>query len=58
MTRTVAEKWGYTQATIASWCRQGKICLVVKPEKKGGQWHIPINAKCPKAAKNSKKESE
>ena len=47
-TKEAAEKWGYTQATIASWCRQGKICLVVKPEKKGGQWRIPVNAECPK----------
>lgn len=46
-TKEAAEKWGYTQATIAKWCREGKICLVVKPEKKGGQWRIPVNAECP-----------
>lgn len=52
-TKEAAEKWGYTQDTISKWCREGKIFLVVKPEKKGGQWWIPVNAECPK--KNRKK---
>ena len=51
-TKEAAEKWGYTQDTISRWCREGKIYLVVKPEKKGGQWRIPANAECPRKIKN------
>lgn len=47
-TKEAAEKWGYTQSTVARWCRQGKIYLVMKPEKRGGKWLIPVNAECPK----------
>ncbi|MCI9486617.1 MAG: helix-turn-helix domain-containing protein [Lachnospiraceae bacterium] len=47
-TKEAAEKWGYAQGTIAKWCKEGKISLVVKPEKKGGQWRIPVNAECPR----------
>lgn len=47
-TKEAADIWGYSQATIAKWCREGKIQLEVKPKKKGGQWQIPVNAKCPK----------
>lgn len=36
-TKEAAEKWSYTQGTISKWCREGKISLVVKPKKKGGQ---------------------
>ncbi len=46
-TKEAAEKWGYTQATVASWCRQGKVCFVVKAKKKGNHWQIPVNAECP-----------
>lgn len=46
-TKEAAEKWGCTQSTVSKWCREGKICLVVKPEKKGGRWQIPVNAECP-----------
>ena len=46
-TKEAAEKWGYAQSTISKWCREDKISFVVKPEKKGGQWRIPVNAKCP-----------
>ena len=53
-TKEAAEKWSYTQATISKWCRQGKIYLVVKPEKRGGQWQIPVNAECPKQGKGKK----
>ena len=47
-TKEAAKKWGCTQDTVARWCRQGKIYLVMKPEKKGGQWRIPVNAEYPK----------
>lgn len=33
-TKEAAEKWGYTKGTISKWCREGKISLVIKPEKK------------------------
>lgn len=54
-TKEAAEKWGYTPDTIAKWCRQNKIFLVVKPEKRGGQWCIPANAECPKKIKRKGK---
>lgn len=47
-TKEAAEKWGYAQSTVSKWCREGKISLVVKPEKRDGQWRIPANAECPK----------
>ncbi|MDE5965746.1 MAG: helix-turn-helix domain-containing protein [Lachnospiraceae bacterium] len=50
-TKEAAKKWGYAQGTISKWCREGKIRLVVKPEKKGGQWQIPVNAECPNKEK-------
>ncbi len=53
-TKEAAEKWGYTQAAISKWCREGKISLVIKPEKKGGRWQIPVNAECPNKEKGSK----
>lgn len=52
-TKEASEKWGYAQSTISQWCREGKISLVVKPEKKSGQWRIPVNAECP--GKNQRK---
>ena len=60
-TKEAAEKWGCTQSTVSKWCREGKICLVVKPEKKGGRWQIPVNAECPitiKIAKERNNENE
>lgn len=51
-TKDAAEKWGYAQSTISKWCREGKILLVVKPEKRGGEWQIPVDAECPKKIKN------
>ncbi len=52
-TREASEKWGYPQSTIAKWCREGKISLVIKSEKKGGRWRIPVNAECPKKKKGT-----
>ncbi len=52
-TREAAEKWGYAQSTISKWCKEGKISLVVKPEKKGREWQIPVNAECPKPLKKN-----
>mgnify|MGYP002427416839 CR=1 FL=1 len=47
-TREAAKKWGCSQSAVSRWCREGKICFVVKPEKRGGRWQIPANAECPK----------
>lgn len=51
-TKTAAEKWGYTQATISNWCRQGMIDNA-EQDSKGRSWRIPINAKCPKPIKSN-----
>lgn len=46
-TKEAAEKWGYTQATISSWCRQG-IIDNAEQDSKGSPWRIPANAEYPK----------
>lgn len=51
-TREAAEKWGYTQATISRWCKEGLIPNVTR-DKPGSPWHIPANAKCPKKIKKA-----
>lgn len=55
-TKEAAEKWGYSESTVCKWCRDDKIQVLVKPEKVSGRWRIPINSKCPKPMKNSKKK--
>lgn len=52
-TKTASEKWGYTQATISKWCRNGDI-KDAEQDSKGSAWRIPINAKCPKPIKSNK----
>ena len=49
--KEASKKWGYTEATICKWCREDKISVTLKPEKKNGQWYIPSEAKCPKKKK-------
>ncbi len=49
--KEVAEKWGYSEATIRKWCQQGLIKVIVGAEKKSGRWQIPADAKCPKSIK-------
>ncbi len=51
-TKEASEEWGYTQATITSWCRQG-IIESAEQDFKGSPWRIPVNAECPK--KNRKR---
>ena len=46
-TKYFAELWGYSQATIAKWCREGLIEGAVQ-DSPGSPWRIPANAKCPK----------
>ena len=54
-TKEASEKWGYSQAVISKWCREG---LVDKAEqdKKGSPWRIPINTECPKKNKIRKEQ--
>lgn len=49
-TKEAAEKWGYSQATISKWCREGLI-KGANQYKSGSPWHIPKNAKCPRPIK-------
>lgn len=53
-TKDAAEKWGYSQATISKWCREGKIPNV-EHDASGSPWRIPADAECP-AKKPKKKE--
>lgn len=46
-TKEAAEKWGYSQQTIGSWCRKGLI-LGATQDDKGSPWHIPKDALCPR----------
>lgn len=49
--KEAAKKWGYSEATIRKWCKESKISVTFKAEKKSGQWQIPSEAKCPKKIK-------
>lgn len=49
-TKEAAEKWGYTQATVSKWCRDGKI-KDASQDAKGSPWHIPKDAECPRRIK-------
>lgn len=49
-TREASELWGYPQATISKWCREGLISGADQ-DRKGSPWHIPKDAKCPKPLK-------
>ena len=50
-TKEAAEKWGVTQATVARWCREGKISPMPTQDKKGSPWHIEPTATHPKKGK-------
>lgn len=54
-TKEAAEKWGYSQATVRKWCKDGLIPGVTQ-DNKGSPYHIPKDAKCPKKDKNTKAE--
>lgn len=49
-TKEASKKWGYSQVTIAKWCKEGKIKNATQ-DKVGSPWHIPMDAKCPKPIK-------
>ena len=53
-TREASELWGYPQATISKWCREGLIAGADQ-DRKGSPWHIPKDSKCPKPLKNNQK---
>ena len=50
-TKEASELWGYSQATISEWCRNGMI-EGADQDRKGSPWHIPKNAQCPRPIKN------
>ena len=50
-TKYFSELWGVSQATIAKWCREGKIPGATKDKPKS-PWHIPANAVKPNNSKN------
>ena len=52
--KEVAEKWGYSEATICKWCREGVISVTIKAKKENGRWQIPSDAECPKMIKKSR----
>ena len=54
-TKEAAKKWGYSQAKIAQWCREGRI-PDASQDKKGSPWHIPKDAKCPIKERKAKKK--
>lgn len=45
-TAEAAEKWMCSQATVAKWCREGKIPKA-EQDKKGSPWRIPTDAEKP-----------
>ena len=49
--KDVAAKWGYSEATIRKWCKNGLIKVSVGAEKKNGRWQIPSSAECPRKIK-------
>ena len=49
-TSEAALKWGYKEATIRKWCRDGLIKGATQ-DKEGSPWHIPKDAKCPREIK-------
>ena len=53
-TKEASEKWGYTQATIRIWCKNGLIEGATQ-DSSGSPWHIPKDAKCPRKVKAGNK---
>lgn len=49
-TKEASQLWGVTPATIAKWCREGKI-KDANQDAPGSPWHIPKEAKPPKYRK-------
>lgn len=54
-TKEASEKWGFTQATIRSWCKNGLVEGATQ-DAPGSPWHIPTDAKCPREKRNKSKK--
>ena len=54
-TKEASELWGYTQKTIADWCRK-KMIPGADHDAPRSPWHIPKDAKCPKPIRKNKEE--
>lgn len=52
-----SKKWGYTQATIQKWCRDGLIKNATH-DKPGSPWHIPKETQCPKKIKVKENDND
>ncbi|MBE7061037.1 MAG: helix-turn-helix domain-containing protein [Clostridiales bacterium] len=51
-TKEASEKWGYSQATISKWCREGLIPNATQ-DKPNSPWHIPKDSQCPRKIKGA-----
>lgn len=49
--KEASAKWGYSEAVIRKWCKEGLLSVISRAEKKGGRWQIPANAECPRPIK-------
>ena len=56
-TKEASAQWGYTPATIRTWCNKGMI-EGADHDGPGSPWHIPRDAVCPKKIKKKKGEGE
>lgn len=54
-TKEASKLWGYPQATISKWCREGLIFNATH-DAPGSPWHIPKDAKCPRPIRRSKED--
>lgn len=52
-TKEASALWGYSEATIRKWCKDGLLYSIQKAEKKNGRWRIPVDAECPQKVKRS-----
>lgn len=49
--KEASKKWGYSEATIRKWCKDGLLSISYAPVKKNGRWKIPKAAECPKSVR-------
>lgn len=49
--KEAAKKWGYSEKTVQKWCRERKLDVTIRAEKKNGRWQIPEDAECPNKTK-------
>lgn len=53
-TKEAEDRWGFSKATIAKWCREGKI-KDAEQDSPGSPWRIPTTSPCPSKRKHTKK---